>query len=109
MTFMNKNLVKAHWKWTHLRNKFLKNRTESNRVCCRSQRNTCVNLLKKTKKYYYGYLNEKDVIDNKKYWKTVNPPLTDELKSSEKVTLVHEEKIITTDDENAKILDFFIF
>ena len=109
MTFMNKNLVKGHRKRTRLRNKFLKNRTETNRISCQKQRNICVNLLRKTKKYYYGYLNEKDVIDNKRYWKTVNPSLTDKLKSSEKVTLVHEEKIITIDDENAKILDFFIF
>ena len=32
MPFINKNLVNAHRKRTRLRNKFLKNRTESNRV-----------------------------------------------------------------------------
>ena len=32
-SFMSKNLVNAHRKQTRLRNKFLKNRTETNRVC----------------------------------------------------------------------------
>ena len=50
--FMNKNLVNAHRKWSHLKNKFLKHRTEANRVCYNKQRNFCVNLLKKTKKDY---------------------------------------------------------
>ena len=70
---MNKNLVNAHRKRTRLRNKFLKNRTESNRVSYNKQRNFCVSLLRKAKKDYYGNLNEKDVIDNKKFWKTVKP------------------------------------
>ena len=66
-----------------------------------------MSLLRKTKKDYYGNLNEKDVIDNKKIWKTVKPLFSDKAKSSEKITLVHEDKIITTDDENAKILNSF--
>ena len=47
------------------------------------------------------------MIDNKKIWKTVKPLFSDKAKSSEKITLVHEDKIITTDDENAKILNSF--
>ena len=62
--------------------------------------------MRKTEKDYYGNLNEKDVIDNKKFWKTVKL-FSDKVKSSEKITLVHEEKTTTTDDENAKILSLF--
>ena len=40
--------------------------------------------MTKTKKDYYGNLNEKDVIDDKKFWKTVKPLFPDKLKSSEK-------------------------
>ena len=65
MPFMSKNLVNAHRKQTRLRNKFLKNRKETNRVCYNKQRNS--------KKDNYGHLNEKDVIDNKRFWKTVKP------------------------------------
>ena len=41
------------------------------------------------------------------FWKTVKLLFLDKVKSSEKITLVHEDKIITTDDENAKILNSF--
>ena len=47
MPFINKNLINAHRKRTRLRNKFLKNRTETYRVCYSKQRNFCVNLLRK--------------------------------------------------------------
>ena len=89
---MKKNLVNAHRRRTHLRNKFRKNRTESNRVSYNKQRNFCVSLLRGAKKNYYGNLNEKDVIDNKKFWKTVKPLFSDKLKFSEKITLVHKTK-----------------
>ena len=61
--------------------------------------------MRKTKKDYDGNLNEKDVIDNKRYWKTVKPILSVKVKSFEKITLVHKDKIIADDDENAKILN----
>ena len=62
---MSKNVVNAHRKRTRLRNKFLKNRTDTSRVCRNKERNFCVNLLRKTKKGYCGNLNGKDVIANK--------------------------------------------
>ena len=61
--------------------------------------------MRKTKKDYYGNLNEKYVIDNEKLRKTVKPLFLGKVKSSEKITLVHEDKIITTDDENVNILN----
>ena len=51
--------------------------------------------MRKAKKDYYGNLNEKDVIDNKKFWKTVKPLFSDKVKTSERISLVHEDKIIT--------------
>ena len=84
MPFINKNLINAHRKRTRLKNKFLKNRTETYRVCYSKQRNFCVNLLRKTEKDYYGNLIEKDVIDGKRFWNTVKPLLSDKIKSSEK-------------------------
>ena len=65
---MSKNVVNAHRKRTRLRNKFLKNRTETSRVCRNKERNFCVNLLRKTKKGYCVNLNGKDVIANKGFF-----------------------------------------
>ena len=61
--------------------------------------------MRKTKKDYYGNLNEKNIIDHKTFWKTVTPLFSDKVKSSGKTTLVHEDKIITTDDENSRIVN----
>ena len=65
-----------------------------------------VNFLRKTKKGYYWNLNEKDVIDNKRFSK-LKSLLSDKVKSSEKIALINEDKIITNDDENAKNLNSF--
>ena len=45
--------------------------------------------------------------NTKRFKKTVKPPLSDKIKSSEKITLVTEEKISTNADETAKILNLF--
>ena len=50
---------------------FLKNRTEENETKYTKQRNYCVTLLRKAKVEYYSNPNEKDVTDNKMFWKTV--------------------------------------
>ena len=55
------------------RNKFLKKKSEENRVLYANQRNYCFSLHKKPKKEYYSNLNEKSVIDNKIFWKTIKP------------------------------------
>ena len=39
---------------------------------------------KKTKVNYYGNLNEKEITDNKKFWKTVKPFLYDKSKAIDK-------------------------
>ena len=69
MPFMNKTLSKEIMKRTKLRNKFLKERTDESKKRYTLQRNYCVSLLKKAKKNYYDNLNEKDVSDNKTFWK----------------------------------------
>ena len=77
--FMNKTLSKENMKRTKLRNKSLKERTDESKKRYTSQRNYCVSLLKKTKKNYYNSLNEKDASDNKPFWKTVKPFLSDNI------------------------------
>ena len=65
MSFLNKSLCCAHIKRTRLRNRYLKKRSEQNRLSYVKQRNYCVSLLRKTKKDYYANLNVKDIVDNK--------------------------------------------
>ena len=35
-------------------------------------------------------LNEQDLTDNKQFWRTVKPLLSDKIKSSKKITLIQE-------------------
>ena len=93
MPFMNKILSKEIMKRTKLCNKFLKERTDESKKQYTSQRNYCVSLLKKTKKNYYNSLNEKDVSDNKTFWKTVKPFFSDKIVSKEKILLVENDEI----------------
>ena len=70
---MNKTFSKAIMQRSNLRNIFLKSRTEENRNDHTKQRNLCVTLLRKSKREFYGNLNEKKICDNKKYWGVVKP------------------------------------
>ena len=44
-----------------------------------------VSLLRKTKKKYDTKLNEKDIADNKQFWRTVKPLLSDKTEPKEKI------------------------
>lgn len=74
-SFMNKELSKTIMTRTKLRNKFQKNRTEGNLRPYTRQRNYCLLLLyfKNFTRQFYGNINEKDVTDNKTFWKTMKP------------------------------------
>ena len=73
MPFMNKVLSKEIMTRNRLRNKLLKERSEENKKKCSKQRNYCVSLLKKSKSDYFGNLNDKNINDDKIFWKTIKP------------------------------------
>ena len=77
--FMNKALPKAIMQRTRLRNKFLKNPTNQNRLTYTKQSNFCLSLLRKEEKEYLANLNEKDITDNRKFWHTAKPFLPEKL------------------------------
>ena len=49
-------------------------------------RNCRIFLSIKTRKDYYANLNVKDIVDNKKFWRTVKPIFFVKTKSNEKIT-----------------------
>ena len=77
MSFMTTSFSEEIMIRLRLRNKYLNNKTEENRLLYTQQRNECVSLLRTTKMTYYGNLNESDMADNKKSWKSVKPFLAD--------------------------------
>ena len=43
---------------------------------------------------YYNNLNEKNICDNRKFWKVVKPLLSNKIASNEKIAIVEWEEII---------------
>ena len=96
MPFISKTIKKIFMKRSRLRNIYLKSRSDNKREY-NKQRHYCVSILRKTKTNYYANLNEKDLTDNKQFWRTVKPLLSDKIKSSEKITLGEQRETLDTD------------
>ena len=105
---MTKAYSKAIMQKTRFRNKLLKNPNDQNKLLYNKQRNYCVSLLRKKKKEYSARLNEKDITDNRKFWHTVKPFLSDKVKSREAIILVDNENIKANENKMANNFnDFF--
>ena len=107
MPFITKDLSKAIMKRSKLRNNYLKNKTNANRMLCKKQRSYCVSLLRKSKANDYANLDEKKVTDNKLFWKVIKPSLSDKSCAKEQINLVEKGQILKTDLETADILNTF--
>ena len=104
---MTKELRKEHMKRSRLRNIYLKNRHETNAKAYKQQRNKCVSMLKMAKKAYFEKLQPSQISDSKKFWPTVNPLFTDKGITTDKITLI-ENNLIVSDDKNvAEIFNNF--
>ena len=65
--------------------------------------------MRKSKKDYFTNLNEKNITDNKRFWKTVKPFLSKKNYSPERINLAEEENnsLLTNYEEVAKELNTF--
>ena len=88
LPFMKKTLSKTIMHRTRFRNKYLRNKTDKNKKKYTKQRNYCVSLLRKSKRQYCRSRDVKNITDNKTFWKTVKPFLSDKLTSTQKITLI---------------------
>ena len=88
---------------TRFGNKYLRNKTDRNKRKYTKQQNYCVSLLRKFKREYYNNLDVKNIIDNKTFWKTIKPFLSDKVTSTQK----KNDKIVKNDNDAARILNTF--
>ena len=73
------------------------------------QRNYIVSLLRNEKNNFYSNLDTKVVIDNRTFWKTVKPFLSEKVTKHSKINLVEDDKIISRDEQIAKkFSEYFI-
>ena len=107
--YMTKALRKAIMRRSALKNRFNRDRTTETEKSFKKQKNYTNRLLKKEKKKYFANLNLKNYTDNKKFWNTVKPLFSNYSGLTQKITLVEDQKIITNDEEVARVFnDYFI-
>ena len=64
-------------------------------------------MLRKTKKPYYENLDERKVSDNKLFWKTVKPSLSEKFNARERISLSENGEIVKTEKETAEVFNKF--
>ena len=75
---MMKTLHKAIIKWSELASKYHKTKNTKDYNNYKKQRNFCSKLYKKERRKFCNNLNIKDITNNKKFWKTLKPLVSDE-------------------------------
>ena len=101
---MTKALRKAIMKRSELESKCVKNKTSENLKSYKKQRNFCSKLYKKERKKSYERLDLNNATDNKKFWKTVKPFLSDKITTFPQGTLVENDEIFS---DESKVADSF--
>ena len=100
---MTKALRKAIMKRSELATKYHKTKSIEDYNNYKKQRNFYSKLYKKERKIFYDNLDITNTTDNKKFWKTVKPLLSDKGKcGSSKINLVVNDEILSTDKEIAE-------
>ena len=101
--FISKEMRKAIYTGSRLRNKFCKNLSEENERKYKRQRNLCVSLRRKAIKQYFSNITSKGIVTNKEFWKTIKPFLTNKgcLENSD-IMLINDEEMVTDNETLAK-------
>ena len=63
--------------------------------------------LRQSKNNYFPILNEKDIVENKLFWKTVKPLLSDKNILKDKINLSENGQIIKKELETVEVLNNF--
>ena len=103
--YMTKNLRKAIIKRSQLENKYISNSTAEN-MNKYKKKNFCSKLYKKNeRKKFYSQFDIKNITDNKLFWKTMKPFLSEKCTYASKISLVHN--VISDDQELADTFNNF--
>ena len=105
--FMNRSIKKEIMNRSRLKNKFLKENSEENRLAYNKQRNLCTSLLRKKKKAYFENLDSSKITDNKTFWKTIKPMFSKKCMTKENITLVKDDEIVSESQAIAELFNKF--
>ena len=85
---MTKALRKTTMGRSELESKYFKNNTNENKARFKKQKKFCSKLYKKERKKFYSNLELKEITDNKLFWKTIKPLLSEKCIQSSKYLLL---------------------
>ena len=106
--YMNRQLRKAMMKRQELQTKYYRTKAIQDFEVFKRHRNYVSRLNKKVKKEYYHNLDDKVLLDRKKFWKYIKSSFSDKECFGQKITLVSKGNIISDDKEQANtFMDFF--
>ena len=106
--YITKALRKAIMRRSQLENKYRKQRTRQNKTLCKKQKNLCSRFYKKERVKYFANLDIKKITDNKTFWKTIKPFLSNKSTNSGKILLSENETILTDEETISETFnDFF--
>ena len=95
-SFVNKDLRKAIYTRSRLRNKMCRNPMSENINAYKKQRNKCVSLRRKCIKQHLAKITEKGITTRKEFWNFIKPFLTNKgFSKNNNITLKNKKKIIT--------------
>ena len=106
--FLQKNFVKKLLLDPDFVTNTKKNRNEENIVIYVKQRNYCVALLRKSKKKYYENFGERNLMDNKLFWKTITLSFSDKIVTRDRIHLTENGEVVKTELEMQRLSIFFL-
>ena len=60
-------------------------------------------MVKKSKKEHYQNISLSEILDNKKFWKTVDSLFGNKVKTNQKINLIGKNALVTSDEQIVKI------
>ena len=104
--FINKELHKAMYDRSRLRNIVCKTRTEENEKLYRKQSNKCASIPKKSIRKYFNKVANENIVTNSTFWKIIKPFITNKghLENAE-IMLIQGKNLITTEIELVKVFN----
>ena len=106
--FVDKQLRKAIYTRTRLKNKKQKNPSKENKMAYKKQRHFCVSLRRKCMKNYLKKLMEKGLTTNKSFWKFMKPFHTNKgFIGNNDIKLIHKSKIISDEKQLTKLFNSY--
>ena len=105
-SFVNKELRKAIYIRSRLRNKMCQNPISENIYAYKKQRNKCVSLRRQCIKQHLANITKKGITTNKEFWNFIKPFLTNKgFSKNNDITLKIKKEIITDEKNLADLFD----